>query len=163
MCAFDVLASTPHWPHGEGVGMKQLRAGKPLSNELPERCLQETSTYRCTEGGVSEPQQQSTLPTFTPSLRGRTSFCLNILAFTCLWRGPTVLLFWCCALASASLYFVALPVNPQKNLNCLWQPCMGQTFVARRLFSKVSQTVTFDVGYRFPRSLVQTGKDYAHT
>lgn len=68
MHAIDVLASTPHWPHGEGVGVKQLRAGKPLPNELPERCLQETSTYCCTEGVASEPQQQSTLPTFTLSL-----------------------------------------------------------------------------------------------
>lgn len=112
MCATDVLASTPHWPNSKGVGMKQLKAGKPLPNGLPEICLQETSTYHCTEGGVSRPQQRSTLPTLTLSLQGCTSFCLKILAFTCLWRGQTVLLFWCCALTSASLHFIALPVNP---------------------------------------------------
>lgn len=68
MRVVDVLTSAPRWPQGEGVGMKQLRAGKPLFKELPERCLRETSTYPCTEGVVSEPLQRSTLPTFTLSL-----------------------------------------------------------------------------------------------
>lgn len=164
MCAIDVLASIPRQPRHEGVGMKQLRAGETLPNELPERRLQETSPHHCTAGAVSEPRQRSTFPIFTLCLWGHISFSLSILAFTCLWRAPRVLLAWCCALASASLHFVALLVNPPaKKLNCLWQPCMGQTFVARKLLSKVSQPVTFGIGHGFARSLVWTRKIYAHT
>lgn len=65
MHAVDVLASAAHRPHCEGVRMKQPTAGKTLSDELPRRGLQKTSTYHRTKGAVREPQPQSAPPAFT--------------------------------------------------------------------------------------------------
>lgn len=143
MCVTGVLTSTPRWPHCEGAGMKKLGSGEPLSKELPERTLQRQV---CSAAQREVSASHNTLPAFMLSLQGHTSFCLRTLAFTWLWRGPTVLLLWCCALASAFLHFVAFPVNSKKNPELHLAVLHGAGVHSEKIVFQSKPSLTFDMG-----------------
>lgn len=147
MCVTDVLALTLLWPHSEGAGMKQPKSGKPLPKEFPERSLQtqvcsaaqrEASANHSTGAHSNLPAVSLSEDTPPPASGSWLSLGSGGAQQFCFSDALPWLRHFCILLLFQWI--------PKKTLSCIWQFCMGQVFIVRKLFSKASQTLTFDMG-----------------
>lgn len=146
VCVTDVLASVPAGPTVEVQGW----SSPGLASHLQRSFLRDLNTDMHVELHRGRCQQATAveLTSNLPALSPRTHLLLpQHLGFHLAVEGPSSFAsLMLCPGVGVFAFCCSSSEFQKKPLSCIWQSCMGQVFIARKLFSKSSQTLTFDMG-----------------